>query len=141
MLVKMHNPEINGSYNATHSFHSLKVKTSLSISGDLENDINNIDNKYKVANYICGAQIIDGKVSYLDFEFIKSNHQDYYNNLANVYSKLINISETSISLYGNMTVSYDGKFYVSGISPIENVRNVVYNLISASILEDYKQRR
>jgi len=141
MLVKMHNPEINGAFNGTHSFHSLQVKTALTITGNIEYDLNNQKNKIKIANYICGAQLIDGKISYLDFNFIKNNHLEYYEKLIDIYSKLIDIEETNISLYGNMIVTYDTRFYVSGISPIENMRNVVYNLICASILEDYKQRR
>jgi len=138
MLISYYDSNVNLAYNHYYTFHDLKTKDSLTILKDLEETLNLSENKFKVAKSVCGATLIDGKLSYISLSDLKYKYPDKYNNLIEVYTNLYNVSLSSIK-YGDMIISYDEKFYVSGNSPIENIRNIVYNVLSVSILEDYKK--
>jgi len=139
MLIEMKIPEVNAKYNSSFEFHNLQAKSNLVLHTTLEETLNDLNNKIIIAKSLCGAIYLDGKLNLLDLSYLKTSKTNYYSNLVSVYENLIKIDTTYVTSYGDMLITYSNKkFYVSGESPIENLRNIVYNAISASIIYDYK---
>lgn len=139
MLIKIKDANINFAYNSDYVFHDLKAKNNIILYDELEETLNDKKNKIQIAESFCGAYMFNEEIHYLSFSELIAEKNKYYFNIVNAYDSLINISESGI-YYKNMLIKYNDTFTVSGDSPIENKRNVVYNSIVASIIFDYKKQ-
>jgi len=137
MLILLKDANINFVYNSDFVFQDLRIKENLIILDSLEDTLNIESNKTNIAKNFCGAQLIDGKLSYMSLSELTNSNNNYYFNLVDAYNNLFKTSLSNV-FYGDLVVSYNQKFNVSGESSIENIRNIVYNTIVSSIIEDYK---
>ena len=140
MLLKIKDSNINFAYNLSYSFHDVRTKTNLIIKNSLEETLNETLNKQSIAKNLVKAEYNNGNFLFIPIETLKKKYIDEFSNLVSVYNNLYLTPLSSIE-YGDMLISYTNQlFSVSGVSPLENIRNLVYNVISVSILEDYKKR-
>jgi len=131
-------------FSKDYSFHNLKTMSHIKIYDTiyhtLINNLNNLELKAKVANDLVGAKFIEGNISYIDINTLKTSYPHYFSNLTKVYSNLF-LPSNNIVL-GKCDVSYENKsFFVSTDNALmfEKQRNIVYNLLCASIVIDYKK--
>ena len=133
-------------FNKDYSFHNLQIMSLIKIKKNIYDtlieNLNNKNLKGSVASDLVGAKLIDNNITYIDINTLKTTKPHYFSNLTEIYKSLF-LPSHNIS-FGKCDVTYEnGTFFVSIDDKImfEKQRNIVYNLLCASIIIDYKGKK